>query len=243
VSRLDELVESASASRSCERCGSPMAVVLGWAMPCATCRVAMAREHEERAAQERAEAEQGRRLQRAKRWAASVPERFQWALDPSPEQLERVPTPVRARIDTLTHPATRAMVGPAGSGKSSAAAILVTRWARAGVACRWLSARAVDEAAREAKLGAALPQALAQARSVDVLVLDDVGTEGTIGLEELVRLVHSRHDDDLVTVSTTGLSRAQIAARYGDGIARRLLEAGVIQVPGGRNGVTGVGLS
>jgi DNA replication protein DnaC len=67
---------------------------------------------------------------------------------------------------------------------------------------------------------------LAQYASARVLVLDDLGAEKPAEwvTEQLYRLTNHRHNKMLPTIVTTNLSKEAIVARYGDRIARRVLQ-------------------
>jgi DNA replication protein DnaC len=210
----------------CRACGELRQTIAGMVFPCRPCSdlATMRAEHQ-------AKIDEAARVSRARekavaKWLAAVPPRFRWATEAEcPELAKRVmPAPLRA-CAAITKPTTILLAGRGASGKSSLAAHTVSRWARDGARCSWLSATAVDDLIRASKLGVEEPEELHRAKTVPVLVLDDVGTEGKLGVEAIVSIMHRRHDADLATVSTTGLTYTEIAARYGDGIARRLADS------------------
>lgn len=138
--------------------------------------------------------------------------------------------------------------GAAGDGKTSAAAMLVgllawhveRRYAAGATdpagrplpfwsgALAWCSA---DELAMEAdytdpKDGE--PELARRMRTAPIAILDDLGNErGRLAGSNNVppRTLQWRFDAGLTTITTTGLTTADLKARYGTGIARRLLDA------------------
>ncbi len=64
-----------------------------------------------------------------------------------------------------------------------------------------------------------------------LVLVDDVGSERDMAGNAVPDVIFVRHAEDRALWVTTGLTRAQLATRYGPGIVRRLLErARVIQV-------------
>jgi len=71
------------------------------------------------------------------------------------------------------------------------------------------------------------------ALSASWLCIDDLGTErGERGISEISRIISARYNDSQPTVITTAMTWPQINNRYGEGIARRMLEAEVIELGG-----------
>jgi len=173
-------------------------------------------------------------------WAAAVPTRYLWATEPSPAEL---PRRCRQHHRVLARSVgTVALLGKAGCGKTAGAVALVSKWVR-DAGGEWhrkvrkdladfAPATQIDELARQSRLGDDPPERLRDWGRVPVLVLDDLGTETTFGQQAITSLIQRRHDDDHVTVFTSGLTSAQIHERYGSGVARRVLEAGAMQLGG-----------
>jgi DNA replication protein DnaC len=101
------------------------------------------------------------------------------------------------------------MNGPTGLGKTSAAGYLVRKLIGAGIAhggdayerallIRWQRAR--------------------------LLVLDDLKVIPQAELEPIDRVLSHRYDAGYPTITTTGLSSAELLKVYGDALCRRLLE-------------------
>lgn len=141
--------------------------------------------------------------------------------------------------------------GNAGQGKTSTAAALLVGWVRRligpaalaegdpGEGWRWARARSCRylRALRIAdgkvwRDGAHVDgDDLAAARDAAVLIVDDLGLEPVN--TTTIELLHDRADRGAVTLVTTQLGEAKLAATYGDGTARRLLEdSAVIELPG-----------
>lgn len=110
-----------------------------------------------------------------------------------------------------------------GAGKTSLVAAMVRERARRDVV--WTTARALATASAYAKLGEE-PPALAAARGAGLLVVDELGTEADRFGASVADVVMDRHDlrrDVWITTPHTG---AQLAARYGSGLVRRLTDNG-----------------
>lgn len=174
-------------------------------------------------------------------WADAVPTRYLWASEPSPAEL---PQRCRQHRRVLARSVgTVALLGKAGCGKTAGAVALVSKWVR-DAGGEWprkvrkdladfADSTEIDELARQSRLGDDPPERLRDWGRVPVLVLDDLGMETTFGSQAIGLLIARRHKEDLVTVFTSGLTSAQIHERYGAGVARRVLEAGALQLGGG----------
>lgn len=123
--------------------------------------------------------------------------------------------------------------GGAGAGKSTlASAAAGQRMATALRArplvvpsIRWVSAIDIGLARQRHRLGSEdEPALVADAITADLLVVDDLGAEGARDHDAVAQVYHGRHDADLPTWTTTGLTSPELAARYGGGLARRIAE-------------------
>jgi DNA replication protein DnaC len=124
--------------------------------------------------------------------------------------------------------------GPTSAGKSTALGIMVRRTIEGGFTqerdqrkvershIQWAYARALAQASRNHPLGQGECEAIANARSAGILVLDDLGLERDQA--EIVDVVHDRYEHGRVTWTTTGLTKAELDARYGESFVRRLVE-------------------
>jgi DNA replication protein DnaC len=124
-------------------------------------------------------------------------------------------------------------LGPAGCGKT----VMVKRLARRLLRDAWragdatapivhavfVSALELTRAITETRLGVVC-EALREAQRVPLLLLDEIGQEAHDPrwlLELLDRRYGPRH---LPTIATSGLTHAELVARYGTGCVRRLTE-------------------
>lgn len=82
-------------------------------------------------------------------------------------------------------------------------------------------ARAHERLGREAPL-------VERAMGAPLLVLDDLGAEQLTALSAVGDVIHKRHAGMMPTIISTGFAEQGIAARYGDGIARRVFEGAVV---------------
>lgn len=161
----------------------------------------------------------------------SIPARFAWSALGSADLVRRVARGSaaidEARAAVRAHDAV--LVGPTGTGKTSlAVALLRARLAVdfAGVSSGSMFASAIELAgARTSRpLGSGEAPIIVRALRAPVLVIDDLGAE-LVRLSEVIgEIVHRRHDAGRGVWLTTGLSSADIGARYGGGVQRRLLD-------------------
>ncbi len=117
------------------------------------------------------------------------------------------------------------LVGPAGAGKTSlASASLYMLAYERKVGGRYCDARSLSIARSRHKLGEE-PQVVADALSAGILLLDDVGLDDPAAHGSAVLdVLYARHLHSDPLVVTLACPSADLVARYGDGIGRRLLE-------------------
>lgn len=126
------------------------------------------------------------------------------------------------------------IMGGTGLGKSSAAGYLVRKLCGAGVAhggeayerallIRWQDASELVAVRREAPLGDT-PDVVLRCQRARLLVLDDLKAIDRQEVEPVDRVLSFRYDAGYPTVTTTGLSKADLLKVYGDALCRRLLE-------------------
>lgn len=172
----------------------------------------------------------------------SIPSRFRWALDASPELVQsRIQGSAELVRRGLANPpsANVLFIGPSGAGKTSMAIAMLDAWVRQAPRERsgamyaeagWLArARARHRLGEEAPLvGACI--------AAPLLVLDDLGSEREDRDGCITDVVYRRHNDDRPTWVTTGVAGAgadvvaafaeALARRYDGGFVRRILESG-----------------
>jgi hypothetical protein len=181
---------------------------------------------------------------RAERWEAKaralhIPERFAWSSFAAEGLLASRVGAGKVAVDTARRSvdaATLVFVGPTGAGKTSlASATLRARFAldfdrrdRRSYAHRFVSAPAVAGSRATHPLGRGDAPAVVAAVAVDLLLLDDVGSEASRYSEVIAEIIHTRHDASRATWVTTGLTTSQIAERYSGAIERRIYEHATI---------------
>jgi DNA replication protein DnaC len=121
------------------------------------------------------------------------------------------------------------VVGPS-SGKTSLACALLRAWdaahpRRLGV---FMSAWKLGIARAHHGLGQGEAPDVERAMTTRLLVLDDLGSERSIATNAVPNVIFARALAGLPTWVTTWMTAAEVAQRYGDGIARRLHEAGQV---------------
>lgn len=77
------------------------------------------------------------------------------------------------------------------------------------------------------RLGEDEPQIVVDAIGAELLIVDDFGAEAPRESEAVVQVLHERHNANAKTWITTGLSMAEVGARYGGGVERRIFEGAV----------------
>lgn len=129
-----------------------------------------------------------------------------------------------ADYDPVTHGALMVM-GLTGSGKSLAFAQAAFRLAMSGrKGTVWTSAARLMEARRGHRLGSGEAPAVEDAINASWLILDELGWErGDPGA--VLDVLSARYDSGRVVCVTSGLTRAEIVARYGDAVIRRVEES------------------
>lgn len=185
--------------------------------------------------------------ERTRELRAAMP-RWPWARVGDPLYAARAPDPRLQALASRWTPERGSMLilGPTGVGKTSTLVALVVRLIREAVqaadpehiltGARWTSGLELVEARRETRLGAE-DVVLGRARRARLLVLDELGQE--LGDPRwLLELIDDRYRRSAPTLTTSGLTRAELEGRYGSGAVRRLVEpvGQVIDLHGGGGG-------
>lgn len=143
---------------------------------------------------------------------------------------------IGAVIGTWSNNKPLLLLGPTGSGKSLGAAMIIRRLVRMQPIDRtndgfpiyrkpaifWANAVHLAHADKRHKLGEGAPDAVKSAIDADICVLDDIlwGSRD----EALLEVVSGRYNAGVPTIATAGSSFADVMARLGEAVLRRLLE-------------------
>jgi hypothetical protein len=164
------------------------------------------------------------------RWAVAQTERA---------RLVVIAPPLRSAIARWQPPANLLLLGPTGTGKTTAAAHLILtmlgRWLDADctgelVDVHWIQSTRLERARREHGLGQGESLPLVTARDCGLLVIDDLGQEPSRGETCIWDVIDRRYSDCLPTIITSGLTRGDLASRYGAAFVRRLNQDGTAVV-------------
>jgi hypothetical protein len=162
----------------------------------------------------------------------TIPETMRWAALEAPELRERVGRP-QAIDDACAALASGGLlfIGPSGSGKTSLACALLRAWeARFAPRCAmFVHAWRLSVARADQRFGGEPPD-VERAKNASLLLIDDIGSEPRTTLNAVPEVIFHRAERGAPTWVTTWLSPEALAERYGDGIARRLFEAGRVTI-------------
>lgn len=134
--------------------------------------------------------------------------------------LERRPG-VRPIVDRLRQTQTPCglLLGPTGTGKTTAMDWVAVRWPG-----YFIHARELASSERRHGLGEGYPPELRRARECRVLYLDDVGSEEQRDLGTLQELLDHRYRHGLAMFATSGLRSDELKAHLGAAYMRRLVD-------------------
>lgn len=168
----------------------------------------------------------------------TIPAAYAWSALNAPELPERVKA--HASLKTLSQlilaAANVVFVGPAGAGKTSfAVACLRERLSEGGI---YVSAVHLGQASIRHKAGQGDAPIVEQAATAPLVLIDDVGSEAPTAVSALPEVIFRRHEHALPTWVTTGLKFRDMQARYGDGIARRIVERAMVVKLGAKEETT-----
>lgn len=119
------------------------------------------------------------------------------------------------------------VLGTTGSGKSASVARALRRLVRAAASesdsvlgVMWTSAADLAHARRRHRIGSGEAPLIEAAIEAPILVVDELGVEPAS--EAIFELYDARYRRAVPTLTTSGMSREQLVARYGDGLVRRM---------------------
>lgn len=164
---------------------------------------------------------------------AALPESFAWARIGSPDLVRHLGQPVHDTLAAIAGSRTRMLTvlgAESGAGKTASALAVYRAWV---AAAEWpagyvVRASTLAKAKDEAGFGKSSEE-YRRAERTRVLVLDELGGEEDHErtralIAELVWDRFERRSERRRTIVTTPLDRVALTARYGEGMARRLLE-------------------
>jgi len=191
---------------------------------------------EAKAEQARAREARERILGRAYR---SIPGAFSWARVKDPFYLSR---PLHGAARAFAEEWRRGqgnvlLTGPTGRGKTACSIALLHRILDAA-RDRDLGVVALDYAKRIRYTSAQAlcfarqgweqePELIADAKWASLLVIDEWGPE-VDSKGALFEVINSRYEDGRQTILTTGMDRDSFVRRYGDALARRVIDRGLV---------------
>lgn len=98
---------------------------------------------------------------------------------------------------------------------------------------RWIDAPTLSRATRQYALGRGEPPDVTESICATLLVLDELGYEQSRD-RAIADVIEQRYNRQLLTISTSGRTRAEMVTQYGDAVFRKLIAGGsVIDCHGG----------
>lgn len=181
---------------------------------------------------EECRATQMRKLDAVNLTCRSVPSRWDWAHFNAETLYDRVKNnSLIKQAEAMTSNLERALLfgTEAGTGKTTLAVCLLKRIAGdRSMRGHFISAVKLAPCRANSSLGR-VPGEMREALDAPILLIDDLGYESKTHNNCIPDIIHQRFEDtSLVTIVTTGLSSAQLAAAYGEGIKRRLVEGAAV---------------
>ena len=165
----------------------------------------------------------------------TIPASYLWARLGAAELRQRVPRPAIAWAENAWKHDRVCLMGASRAGKTSlAVAMLRRRASERHVAGVFLHAYRLGVARILHPAGHGEPELVAVAMRAPVVLIDDLGGERDHATSAIPDILVERHAEGRATWVTTGMTREQLVARYGQGIVARVFErATVIRVGGG----------
>jgi hypothetical protein len=160
---------------------------------------------------------------------ATIPRSFRWATLGAPELRRRVAREgAIAEAQAALGAPGLVLEGPSGSGKTSLACALLRGWEARHPRRRavFVPAWKLGVARAQHGLGQGEAPEVEQAFTAGLCVIDDLGSERHTAMNAVPDVIYARALEGRVTWVTTWMTPEAVTQRYGDGIARRLFEAG-----------------
>lgn len=167
-----------------------------------------------------------------------IPPRFAWATLDSAILAKRVHVlgrdGTRAEVGNvgagiLAHSGPAVLfTGPAGTGKTSLAVACLRVVESPGV--MFVPAAHLERARIEHSAGRGEAPLVHRAMTCPVLLIDDLGQDKPSSISAVEAVLLERHNAELPTWVTTGLTESELENRYGAGVSRRLTEKGTALV-------------
>lgn len=174
----------------------------------------------------------------------SIPGDFQDCRFTTPGLAQRIaasPGAIAGAREALTgESALVTILGPTGEGKTTLACAMLAEVIEAGAnlhchpevlerarTAHFGDALRLSQARQEARLGVGEPVELLRARKASVLVVDELGRDRSNDVD-VIKIIHERQAAKRLTIVTTWLDQADIAAAYDGGIARRLFQRATV---------------
>ncbi|HEX3343075.1 MAG TPA: hypothetical protein VHS09_00830, partial [Polyangiaceae bacterium] len=171
--------------------------------------------------------DEGERRGRVESFTRRLPERYRWASFDAPELVQRVKDRTgveRARAACATGVDVLVFAGPASVGKTAlATAATKLLCFERKLSALYVDSRSLSFARAQAPLGEEAAPVTA-AFACGALLLDDLGLDDAVHNSPVADVVYRRYAECRLLVVTTTLSPAEAAAKFGDGISRRLFE-------------------
>ena len=176
------------------------------------------------------------------RAVATIPRGWEWARFGVPEFNQRTRPTIRSASESWRRAnGSLTLLGRTGSGKTASAIAIAHRILDAAHAkvlprdamafaagLRFVSAVDLAQARKRHKLGNDEPPLERAAKRATLLILDEVGFESLDErtVTDVIEFRYRNGAHEHPTIITSGLSEAELAARYGDAIKRKLCELG-----------------
>jgi chromosomal replication initiation ATPase DnaA len=162
--------------------------------------------------------------------STSIPPAFRWSKFDSSEMAKRVKNLAAIAESRKAVTSRRVLLtGEAGSGKTSLVTAMFRVRAERGERNLYMPARRLGVARTQHALGAGEPELVSSALSAKILVLDDVGAERDTTTNAIPDVISERFDNQSPTWITSAMTKAEMAKRYGGGVARRAFDGVVVK--------------